>query len=137
MKVSPGRVLAVTLGLSALGVVCGGLLGGVAVLLDLRGHIPDSDVGGIPGAFSLGAMAGATVGAVLAPVVGWVFLRRVSLGRAIAETALGVLAGILVGAFLLPGRPIYELGLVGFLLAAAGLWFRTRRAARDHAAAAV
>ena len=132
MKVSIGRVLAVTAGLSALGVVCGGVLGGIAVLLDLRGHIPDSDVGGVPGAFSLGGAFGALVGAFLAPVVGWVFLRRASLGRAIAETTLGILAGLVVGAFLWPGRPIYLFGLLGFLLAAVRLWFATRGARQRH-----
>ena len=51
-------------------------------------------------------------------------MRRASLGRAIAETALGVLAGIFVGA-VWPTRPIYLLGLVGFLLAVLRLWFAT------------
>lgn len=66
MRVSPGRVLAVTVGLSVLGVLCGGILGGIAMLLDLRGHIRDAEVGGVLGAFSLGAGFGAIVGAVLA-----------------------------------------------------------------------
>jgi hypothetical protein len=135
MKASIGRALAVTLGLSVLGVVSGGLLGGIAMLVDLGRYIRDADVGGIPGAFALGAMFGASLGAVLAPVVGWTFLRRVSLGRAIAETALGTLAGILA-AVLWPSRPIYLSGLIGFLLAAIRLWFATRRLVEHHAPAA-
>jgi hypothetical protein len=135
MKTSLGRILAVTFGLSALGIVWGALLGGIGMLLDLGRHIPDADVVGVPGAFCLGASFGAIAGAILAPVVGWLFLRRASLGRAIAETALGVLAGILVGA-LWPSRPIYLLGLVGFLLAALRLWFATRHIGEHHAPAA-
>ena len=131
MKASLGRILAVTFGLSVLGVVCGALLGGIATLLDLGRHIPDANVGGVPGAFSLGASFGAIAGAILAPVVGWLFLRRASLGRAIAETALGTLAGMLVGA-VWPSRPIYLLGLVGFLLAALRLWFATRHVGERH-----
>lgn len=132
MKPSIGRIVAVTVGLSALGIICGGVLGGIAMLLDLRGFIRDADVGGVPGAFSLGAGFGAMAGAVLVPVVGWVFLRRASLGRAIAETALGMLGGMLLGAFVWPGRPIYLLGLVGFLLAAIRLWFGTRAVGRHN-----
>jgi len=132
VKASVRRIVAVTIGLSALGLVCGGMLGGIAMLLDLRGQIRDADVGGVSGAFSLGAGFGAMVGAFLVPIVGWVFLRRASLGRAIVETALGVLAGILVGAFVWPSRPIYLLGLMGFVLAAIRLWFGTRGVGRHH-----
>jgi len=132
VKVSVGRIIAVTIGLSALGIICGGVLGAIAVLLDLPGHIRDADIGGIPGAFSLGAGFGAIVGAFLAPVVGWVFLRRAPLGRAIAETALGVLGGLVVGAFVWPRRPIYLLGLIGFVLAAIRLWFGTRSVGWDR-----
>jgi hypothetical protein len=115
--------------------VCGAFLGGIAMLVDLGRHIRDAEVGGVPGAFGLGAMFGATLGAVLAPAVGWIFLRRASLGRAIAETALGALAGILAAA-VSPSRPIYSLGLVGFLLAATRLWFATRRIPEHHTPAA-
>jgi len=128
-RTSIGRAIAVTVGLSALGAMCGALLGGIAILVDLGRDIRFAEVGGVPGAFGLGAALGATFGAVITPVVGWIFLRRVSLGRAIAETTLGTLAGILA-ASLWPSRPIYLLGFVGFFLAALRLWFTTRRLAK-------
>lgn len=129
VNVSFRRALTVTFGLSILGLICGALLGGVAVLVDLGRHLRQADVGGSWGAFSVGAMFGAFVGAILGPLVAWVFLRRVPLCRAIAETALGTLAGILGGA-LLATHPILLLGLFGFLLAALRLWFTARMRAR-------
>jgi hypothetical protein len=135
MRVSIGRALLVTVGLSAIGVIAGIVLGGIAVLIDFGPHIREAEMGGIPGAFGFGATLGASYGAVVAPIIGWIFLRRASLGRAIAETALGTLAGMLTAAAL-PSRPIYLLAFIGFLAAAIRLWVATRPAAERRAPAA-
>jgi hypothetical protein len=132
MRVSVGRALLSTISLSAIGVIAGGFLGGLAVLIDIGPYIQAAEMGGIPGAFGLGAMLGASYGALLAPVVGWIFLRRASLGRAIAETALGTLGGMLT-ALVLPSRPVYLLGFIGFLAAAIRLWVATRHTSERRA----
>ena len=131
MSVSVGRAVLVTIGLSAIGVIAGVFLGGIAVLIDLGPHIREAEMGGIPGAFGLGAMLGASYGAVVAPIVGWIFLRRASLGRAIAETTLGTLGGMLT-ALVLPSRPIYLIAFIGFLAAAIRLWVATRPIVERH-----
>jgi hypothetical protein len=126
MRISVARAGAVTLGLGAVGLLCGALLGGVAMIVDMwRG--PEGAMSSFRGGFWFGAVLGALFGVVLTPAVGWIFLRRVSLRRAIAQTALGVLAGIAVGAVVFPTFSIH-LGLLGFLIAGIRLWFATRRA---------
>jgi hypothetical protein len=119
MRVSVRRVVLVTLGLSVVGAICGALLGGLALFAEV---LPMEVVGA-------GAVIGAGFGAVLAPLVGWVFLRRVSLSRAIRETALGALLGIGVGAIAQHGLSAI-LGLVGFVIAGVRLWFATRPSAQ-------
>ena len=131
MKVSLSRAIAVTLGLVAVGSVCGAALGGIALLIDLRRFIPEVEMGGASGVFLSGAFFGAILGAALAPITGWTFLRRVSLGRAIGQTALGALGGILAGAILRPGRAVM-FAWIGFAVAAIHLWFVTRHAVRHH-----
>ena len=135
MRVSLRRALLVTIGLSLIGVIAGVFLGGTAVLIDVGPHLREAEMGGVPGAFGLGAMLGASYGGIVAPIVGWIFLRRASLGRAIAETAFGTLAGMLT-ALALPSRPVYLLAFIGFLAAAVRLRFATRRIVQHHAPAA-
>jgi len=67
------------------------------------------------------------------PAIGWLFLRRASLGRAIGETASGTLIGITIGALF---HTATLFALLGFLIAAGRLWAATRPAAArdlDHA----
>lgn len=134
----------VTLALLVTGFVLGALLGTVMLLgMTLSyGQVPSLD--GVPKAFVLGVVFGGPLGAVAAPVVAWLLLRHVSLGRAIGVTALGtVLGGIvaarLVGAFGLSEAAMLVAipgALLGFLGSA--LWLRLRTptpsAARERAA---
>lgn len=96
------RALLVTLGLAAVGAAAGGACAACVFValaaslggLDLLGHhhwapwIADA------------AALGAAVGAVGAPSLAWGLLRRVPLGRALAETAAGTLLGAAAGALL-------------------------------------
>src|SRR5690242_11975389 len=111
MKVSPARVVVVTLSLSLLGAICGAILGGLTTLTHLppgalvppgvawpRGLVLRFVLPFVLFGLEFGAFGGSILGAVLTPIVGWIFLRRVPLDRAIRQTALGVAIAITVGA---------------------------------------
>lgn len=85
---SLARIINVTVCLSAVGLVVGGILGSfVATLLAVRvGH-----VGRLSEPFVLGAVFGAAMGFVLAPTASWALMRQVPIWRAITETALGAM----------------------------------------------
>lgn len=135
MKASLSRILIVTLGLGGLGAVGGAVLGGVVILpLGLGGGV--SGLGNWLRLFRFGAVIGATFGLVLAPLVAWIFLRRVPLGRVIRVTTLGVLCGAGLGAIIGPWSCIL-LGLLGFILAGICLWVTTPPASRPHREAAI
>jgi ABC-type methionine transport system permease subunit len=51
VKVSLSRAVVVTVGLSAIGAVCGAGLGGLALLVDLQRFIRDVEMGGASGVF--------------------------------------------------------------------------------------
>lgn len=131
MKISIARVVAVTFGLSLVGAVCGAVLGGLAglVMFDIPSHPPNLDAW--PLVAASGSLFGAVFGFVLVPIIGWIFLRRISLGRAILQTAAGVLAGLLVSAVVEPGAAIL-FGLGGFVLASGVLWLTTCSATRNR-----
>ncbi|MFL5381445.1 MAG: hypothetical protein ACJ8GN_02850 [Longimicrobiaceae bacterium] len=123
MKRSPARILAVTAALVAGGALFGGLAGAIAITLVLA----------LFGTFEWGllllaARMGATLGAVLLPIAGWLLLRRVPLWRALTGTIVGTVVGSLVGLAL--GFLLYPLGIIvgpvlgailGFLFAATRL----------------
>jgi len=92
-----GRVLSVTVGLVAAGGVCGATAGAVAlsIVLALMGEgITLADAG-------VGALFGAPLGAVTAPLLSWLFLRRVPLGRMFLWCSVGTTIGGTIGG--LPG----------------------------------
>jgi hypothetical protein len=121
MATSIKRILVVTAGLSALGIACGIVLGSIAFGVELWRMPGQSAPEDLFRLAVIGAAGGALFGAVLAPIIAWIFLRRVSIGRAIAETSIGVLAGIAVGGLLQPQLTImYALG--GFVAAGVRLW---------------
>ena len=124
MNVSPGRVLGVTLGLSVTGAVCGAVLGAFALLVDLAATRQLSSLVAWQVGLAVGALVGALFGSVLAPLIAWIFLRRVTFARAIAQTAFGVVAGVVIGALARPGFTVL-FGLAGFVSAAIWLWVRT------------
>jgi hypothetical protein len=109
----------------ATGAVMGGICGAVATAIGLA-----IAGGGIhTQAVLFGTWFGAGLGAVAAPIVAWGLLRHVPLGRAIAETALGSIAGATVG-WLVPAiNPLYG-AVGGFVLSALQLRLRTAGRAR-------
>jgi len=123
LTVSPLRVVAVTAGLVLTGIVVGGLCGAAALALVLTvmgGGRKALD----PGLLAIAAAFGAVVGAVVAPLMSWLFLRNVPLGRATLQTAIGSILGGAVG-FVLPVIPLGSHvvpgvlwgGLLGFIAA--------------------
>jgi hypothetical protein len=128
MRVSPFRIVLVTLAASLVGALCGAVLGGLATAT----HPPPGLV--LPRAFvfrfllfafSFGAVGGSILGAVLAPALSWILLRRVPLHRAIRGTALGVALGLTAGLFV-PMDWALLLGLIGFVIAGGRLWWVSR-----------
>lgn len=115
------RRVAVTAALMLLGAVCGAILGSIALAVELArlpGETAPADRSKVA---ALGVVGGVLFGGVLTPIVAWLFLRRVPLGRAIFGTAAGVMIGVGVGAVAQPRLTIL-VGLTGFVVAAAALW---------------
>jgi hypothetical protein len=124
-------VLAVTAGLSLAGAVLGAIASTIALFLATV--ITD----GVPGALQLDVLGfaaafGAVCGAVAAPAGGWLLLRRVPLGRAMAWTVIGTVLGAVVLWVVPLGYNRIERGilgaLAGFLAAAVALRWTTRHA---------
>lgn len=103
------RILLVTGGLVLTGSVCGALLGAIIWILVL-GPVHLEGVW-------LGVGFGAAIGAAIAPVTGWLLLRRVPLGQAVGWSAAGTLAGAVA---LLPvgGNAVLFGAITGFFTAA-------------------
>ena len=125
-----GRVAAITVSIAAIGAVIGGVLGAALLAVWGLGLGPQAPILPREG---FGAAVGAGLGAVLAPITAFAFLRRVPLGRALAQTSIGTTLGAAVGlgfdAFgLAPSTwPAGFLGaLLGFLVAAIRLRFAAR-----------
>ena len=122
------RILAVTVGL----VVAGALFGGVAGALTLFVSIAITE--GVrlallqPLALTVAAAVGAAIGAIAAPSAGWLLLRHVRLGKAVAVTLAGTVAGGMLG-WVRHNDPV-ALAFLGFAVSAIGLWLRASRGAR-------
>jgi hypothetical protein len=136
-KRSIARIIQVTIGLSALGLVVGGILGGG--LLALLGFRMGDRISGE--VLYYGALFGGAMGAALAPLAAWTLMRHVPIWRAITETAVGTVVGTTIG---LVFQPLWDtawlsppvLGIAGFTLAAIRLRLprRARRAGIDERA---
>lgn len=87
------RIAAVTLGLMGAGAIFGALAGAIALGVSLLVTENDAPLFGLV----FGAWFGAPLGAVTAPVIGWLGLRRVPLGRMFLESAVGTTIGGIVG----------------------------------------
>ena len=132
---SPGRILAVTLGLVVAGAVFGGVAGAVALAISLvlsqeYRHLTE------PRLFAVAASVGALLGAGCAPLAGWLLLRHVPLGRAFAGLTVGATLGGVVGWFLprsfAHGDGILITAALGFLGAAVVLRLRYARGPSTH-----
>ena len=79
--------------------------------------------------YAFAASVGAGCGAILGPAVAFRFLRRVPIGRLLAETGAATVVGAIVGPFLLPLGIVAMVGAgaVGFAAAAARLAWSYRR----------
>lgn len=128
------RVAAVTAALAVAGALVGAVCGAVMMLA----FILVEGTGGDPAHefFALvawGAMVGAALGAVLGPLSAWLLMRHVPIGLAIGGTALGTLAGAVIGIFVSGLGGALAFGLGGFAVAAIALWLRTPRGSRAAA----
>lgn len=121
------RVLAVTAGLAAAGLVVGAVLGAIAggaalAMVGDRASARDTTI-----VIGIAAGVGGGLGLVLAPAAAWLLMRHVPIGRAVAETALGTALGAFLGflltaslAHVLPAPPLI-FALLGFTAAAVRL----------------
>ncbi|HJS43398.1 MAG TPA: hypothetical protein VJ755_07990 [Gemmatimonadales bacterium] len=122
-----GRIVVVTIGLVGAGIVFGALAGGTAFALAVvlaTGRISTA-------LFEIGAVFGAPLGGITAPVLAWVLLRRVPLGRMFLVCSVGTALGGVVGWFATAGggNPILNPiagAFIGCVVAAIALWHRAR-----------
>ena len=131
------RIVAVTAGLAATGAIVGGFCAAVVATAVVAVEAKRAFLFSFDFLELLGIVAviGAITGLVAAPAVAWGLLRRVPLGKAILVTALGTIAGAILGEIVspmnflsdvLPGVVVY--GWLGFVLAGVALRLFRRRA---------
>ncbi len=122
-----GRIVVVTIGLVGAGIVSGALAGGTAfalVVVLADGRISTE-------LFEIGAIFGAPLGAIIAPLLAWLLLRRVPLGRMFLVCSVGTAIGGVVGWFATAAggniilNPIGG-AFIGCLVGAIALWHRAR-----------
>lgn len=122
-----GRIVGVTIGLVGAGIVFGALAGGTA--FTLVGVLADARIS--VELFWVGALFGAPLGAVTAPLLAWLLLRRVPLGRMFLVCSVGTAIGGVIGWFATSaGSDIIRNSLggafTGCVIAAIALWHRAR-----------
>lgn len=128
----PGRIVVVTIGLLGAGIVFGALAGGTAfALVGVLAYLRIS-----PELFLFGAMFGVPLGAVTAPLLAWLLLRRVPLGRMFLVCSAGTAIGGVAGWFATSAGGNFILNplggaFIGCLIAAIALWHGARRRLRD------
>lgn len=143
MKFDWGHATGMTAVFLLVGGAVGSLLGTLVLLVLSIGRVADWSLELIAGVWVIGTMVGTPLGMIGAPVLGWLFLRRVPLGRAITHTAVGTVIGSLAGFALWHlariggdvGGVFLVVGAVaGFVVSAVLLWGTHRRIASDSAA---
>jgi len=98
LRHDPVRVVVVTAGLALAGAAFGGFAGAIALatVMVLSGNVAYfSELS----ALEIAAEAGAVLGLISAPLIVWVMLRRVPLGRAFLSLTLGAALGGVFGWF--------------------------------------
>jgi len=124
-----GRIVAVTIGLVGAGILFGAIAGGtsfalVGILAGERISIEE---------FEIGAMFGAPLGAITAPLLSWLLLRRVPLGKMFLVCSVGTAIGGIVGWFATAAggdimvNPLVG-AFVGCVIAAIALRYRVQHA---------
>src|SRR4029450_5073439 len=114
-----GRAGSITFGIALVGATIGGVMGGI-LLAGWRslGRMIFFAAGDRL-VIASGAATGALLGAVLAPITSWLFLRRVALGKALLHTTVGTTAGAAIGLALdgvLAPSMFVPAGLVGAIV---------------------
>src|SRR6478672_1749055 len=96
------RIGLVTAGLIGAGIVFGAVAGVIAITMVglLAGEGVWAD------ALGVAAFSGAVLGAITAPVLSWLLLRRIPIGRMFVVCAAGTTIGAVLGWFLAPGWDI-------------------------------
>ena len=122
-----GRIALVTIGLIVAGVVFGAFAGGTAFVTVglLAGERISTD------AFAIGAIFGAPLGAITAPLLSWLLLRQVPIGTMFLVCTIGAAIGGILGWFAaIAGEDIMVSPLagafLGCLVSAFVLWHRAR-----------
>ena len=122
-----GRIALVTIGLIVAGVVFGAVAGGTAFLTVglLAGERISTE------AFAIGAVFGAPLGAITAPLLSWLLLRQVPIGTMFLVCTIGAAIGGVLGWFAtFAGGDIMVNPLagafIGCLVSAVTLWYRVR-----------
>jgi len=124
-----GRITIVTVGLVAAGIVFGALAGGTAfaAVLLLAGERISID------AFRIGAWFGAPLGALTAPILSWLLLRHVPIGKMFLVCSIGTAIGGVVGSYMMTDlgnvmlNPLVA-AVVGCVIAAIALRYRVQHA---------
>lgn len=128
------RIALVTIGLIMAGLVFGAVAGGTAFVM----------VGLLTGEgiaterFVIGAVFGSPLGAITAPLLSWLLLRRVPIGRMFLVCTIGAAIGGVIGWFAtIAGGDILANPLagafIGCLVSAVVLWHRVRIRAQKAA----
>src|SRR4030095_16848521 len=95
-----GRIVLVTVGLSAAGAVLGALasVGGLTGVIGVMALAGKAEFGLTAEVLLVAGSVGAVFGTVLGPITAWLALRRVALGRAMFTTTGATMVGAIVGA---------------------------------------
>src|SRR6266571_5419772 len=123
-----GRIVSVTIGLMGAGLVCGAVAGGTSFTMVsiLAGQGMSLEL------FEVGAIFGAPLGTISAPLLSWLLLRRVPLGRVFLLCSVGTAIGGVVGWFSTTTGDIVLNSLasafIGCVIAAIALHYRVQRA---------
>ena len=123
------RIIAVTSGLVGAGIVLGAIAGGTAfwTVGVITEHAFSRE------AFGIGAVFGAPLGAVTAPLLSWLLLRHVALGEMFLVCSIGTAIGGVLGWFSMTAggdimlNPVVG-AFVGCLIAATALRYRVQHA---------
>lgn len=135
------RSAAICSGLAAIGGVVGGLCAFAALTTLIWIREGSQTVGSrdLPRIFQVTLGFGVVTGVVAAPLLGFGLLRHVRLGRAIAVTAFGCVAGAIIGELVRPARThptevpsVLSGALLGFLVAGVALRHRNPTVPSDE-----
>lgn len=131
-SLSPARVAVVTLVLVAAGGLLGGLSAAIAIAMALSVRLDWSWLSD-RGILVFAGIYGAVVGGILAPLVSWVFLRAVPLGKAMFRTTVAAAIGGAIGGVFLFVNPLIPIAgaVFGFLVEAANLYLKAPRDSAD------